>query len=182
MVCFDSGFLAILFNPDPGIPHDPSTGQEVPHAKQRIEFLVDTLSKEDEQILIPTPALSEVLIALGKTAASQAVDEIHGESAFKVEAFDERAAIELALMSELVPGQKKRKEQEGTWAKIKFDRQIVAIAKVNGVSSIYTTDKDVRNLAISQGLTAIALHDLPLPPPTTPNMFEVTNAEENPTE
>ena len=90
--------------------------------------------------------------------------------------FDERAAIELALMSETTQGEKKRKEQAGTWAKVKFDRQIVAIAKVNRVKAVYSTDGDVLALALREGLRGFACHDLPIPPPENMELF----AEQNP--
>jgi len=167
MVEFDAGFLSILFHPNPGIPSEPGTNKSVTDSRKRVEFLIDTLSESGEQILVPTPALAEILIALGKSAGAQVVDDLHGESAFKIEAFDERAAIELSHMSELKAGEKKRKGQQGTWAKVKFDRQIVAIAKVNGVRTIYSTDGDVQKLGIREGLAVVALHELPLPPPST---------------
>ncbi len=170
MVAFDAGFLSILFHPNPGIPADPSTQASVTSPRERVECLIDTLSDTGEKIIIPTPALAEVLIALGRRAATKAVTDLHGESVFKIESFDERAAIELSQMAEVRPGQKKQREQVGTWAKINFDRQIVAIAKVNGAKTIYSTDEDVRKLATREGLLSIALHELPLPPPSTPRL------------
>ena len=74
-------------------------------------------------------------------------------------------------MSEIGPNESKRKDQGGTWAKVKFDRQIVAIGKVNGVKTIYTTDEEVSKLAVKVGLAAIALDQLPMPPPKTGNLF-----------
>ena len=58
------------------------------------------------------------------------------------------------------------------WAKVRFDRQIVAIAKVNGVGIIYSTDKDVRKLAVKEGLKAVTLSEPPLPPEQPGNLFE----------
>jgi hypothetical protein len=49
------------------------------------------------------------------------------------------------------------------WAKVKFDRQIVAIAKVVGATVIYSDDKDVATLAKKQGIETIGVADLPLP-------------------
>jgi hypothetical protein len=39
-----------------------------------------------------------------------------------------------------------------TWAKVKFDRQIVAIAKVEKASMVYSDDEDVRKLAAAEGI------------------------------
>lgn len=166
MIAFDAGFLSILFHPNPKLPPDPATGKPVPNAKERVEFLIDTLSNSGEKLVIPTPVLAEILIALGKARGEQAIDDHHQESAFKIEPFDEKAAIELSFMSEVKQGERKRKEQEGTWAKVKFDRQIVAIAKTSGVGMMYSTDADVLKLARKEGIGVMELHQLPSPPPS----------------
>jgi hypothetical protein len=58
----------------------------------------------------------------------------------------------------------KRGGVAAAWAKIKFDRQIVAIAKVFNVSNIYSDDEDVRALAAPENISVISLAELPLPP------------------
>jgi hypothetical protein len=176
MVLFDAGFLSILYRPSSPVPNDPGSRQPPTLAKERIEHLIDTLSDDNEKILIPTPALAELLIAMGK-GGSQAIAKLHGEAALRIVEFDERAAIELASMSETIPGEKKRKTQAGTWAKVKFDRQIVAIAKVNRVRAVYSTDSEVLSLARKHGLKAYACHDLPLPPPKNMELFDEENSE-----
>ena len=176
MVLFDAGFISILYHPNPRVPADPATGNPPSFAKERIEHLIDTLSDDGEKILIPTPALAEVLMALGK-GGSQAIATLHGEAVFRIVDFDERAAIELALMSEITQGEKKHKDQAGTWAKVKFDRQIVAIAKVNKATAIYSTDGDVLTLALKEGLRGFACHDLPMPPPENMELFDEQNPE-----
>ena len=57
MVVFDASFLLFLF--------DPSTPASVPQAKERIDHLVETLSKAGEKIVVPTPALSECMVHAG---------------------------------------------------------------------------------------------------------------------
>ncbi|WP_154820077.1 hypothetical protein SR858_26740 [Duganella zoogloeoides] len=59
-----------------------------------------------------------------------------GRSAFIIVPFDEKAAVECAInvADALAAGDKKGAERR-TLAKIKFDHQIVAIAKVNGATS-----------------------------------------------
>jgi hypothetical protein len=49
-------------------------------------------------------------------------------------------------------------------AKIKFDRQIVAIAAAEGASAIYSDDSDVINYAKEAGIQGYRLADLDLPP------------------
>ncbi|HEV8039027.1 MAG TPA: hypothetical protein VGP62_09200, partial [Bryobacteraceae bacterium] len=48
--------------------------------------------------------------------------------------------------------------------KIKFDRQIVAIAKVEGADAIYSTDPDVSKHAQKVGIKCLGIADLPTAP------------------
>ena len=59
----------------------------------------------------------------------------------------------------------KKGGSKGTWAKVKFDRQIIAIAKVREVSVIYSNDDDIRSFARKEGMKVISVWDLPDPPP-----------------
>jgi hypothetical protein len=53
--------------------------------------------------------------------------------------------------------------KDNTWAKVKFDRQIVAIARVNAATTIYSDDEGVISFARVCGLTAIPVWALALP-------------------
>ena len=68
----------------------------------------------------------------------------------------------------LKTGKKKGDSGTGSWAKTKFDHQIVAIGKVEGADTIYTDDKDLGKVAAKLGLKVVTLADLPLPPSKTP--------------
>ena len=57
-----------------------------------------------------------------------------------------------------------RKANPGAWQKIKVDWQIVAIAKVENVSTIYSDDPDVKSFAETANLNCVSLPELPLPP------------------
>ena len=62
---------------------------------------------------------------------------------------------------------KKGDKKEGvssTWNKVKFDRQIVAIAKINKVSTIYSDDGNLKTFANAQGISVMTIGQLPLPP------------------
>ena len=48
--------------------------------------------------------------------------------------------------------------------KLKFDRQIIAIARAEGDTTIYSDDQDIAKLATPLALTVIPIHALPLPP------------------
>ena len=139
-------------------------------APERIENLVRTLEEEKAKIIIPTPALSELLVVAGPEGAKY-LTEINGRSCFKVSDFDQRAAVEAAIQirSALKQGDK-RQGVSATWAKVKFDRQIVAIAKVEGVQKIYSDDEDVEKHGKALGIEVMGVDSLPLPRPSNSNL------------
>ena len=113
---------------------------------------------------MPTPVLSEILVRAGQAASQKIVEELNRLAVFRIEPFDARAAIEVAAMtrSALDGTGKKRGKATGVWAKIKYDRQIVAIAKVAGATTIYSDDADIRSIASAEDIPVIGLADLPL--------------------
>ncbi|MFZ3326068.1 MAG: hypothetical protein WA231_09320 [Methylocella sp.] len=48
--------------------------------------------------------------------------------------------------------------------KIKYDQQIVAIAKVWGATTIYSDDEDIKVLAVKIDVIGLSALPLPLPP------------------
>jgi hypothetical protein len=47
---------------------------------------------------------------------------------------------------------------------VKFDRQIVAIAKVEGAKVIYSNDEDIGRFSVRDNLEVVRLDQLPSPP------------------
>jgi len=73
--------------------------------------------------------------------------------------------VELAFLLDADGRQPKAKlAPHETWAKVKFDRQIVAIAKANGIQVIYTDDMALSAVAQANGMTPHHTCELPLPP------------------
>jgi predicted nucleic acid-binding protein len=164
MVVFDTTALLHLLDPQLPGPIDPSTHQLVTNTNLRITHLVANLQKHREKIIIPTPALSELLI-LAESAGAAYIARLTKSSMFQSGPFDERAAIELAVMTAAtIRAGDKRAGSTATMAKIKFDRQIVAIACVHRVSTIYSDDKEVRKFAEANNIKTVAVWELPLPP------------------
>ena len=64
-----------------------------------------------------------------------------------------------------------------TKTKIKFDRQIVAIAKAEGAHSVYSDDDDVHSYAQRAGLKVFRTADLDLPPENPQMAMELTPPE-----
>jgi len=197
MVVIDATNLLLMLRPDTPVPAGPD-GLPIQKPKERIEYLVQQLSKAKTQIIIPTPALSEALVRAGAAASQQIVDHLQRYSVFRIEPFDTRAAIEVAAMTRTaLDSGKKRGPSSSTWAKVKYDRQIVAIAKVAGATTIYSDDGDVATLAKAAKINVVGLADLPLPPEDAqlkmelagaapgslmPTGDELADEEENPTE
>src|SRR5260370_567723 len=166
MVVFDATTLMLLLRQNAGRPVD-SAGNPVPDVQERLSHLVQRLEARRTRIIIPTPTLSEVLVHAG-TAGPEIVETLTRSTVFKVEPFDTRAAVEVALMTRAaIDRSDKKAGLTATWAKVKYDRQIVAIAKVFSVTMIYTDDADVRVLAAAENIPTCSTGELPLPPPKT---------------
>ena len=172
-VALDADILLLLLTPDAKPPKDPATNELIERPKERIEYLVTKLADAKTKIVIPTPVLSEILVKAG-SAGPQYIDILRQHSQFKIAAFDERSAIECA--AQLADAKSRGDKKAGStspWAKVKFDRQIVAIAVVNGVERIYSSDEDIKKYATASGLQVTKLWQLPLPPedqPSLPNL------------
>jgi len=164
MVVFDATVLLPILWPEVPVPTHPQTGQPIEHFRDRIDHLVAHLEQSRTKIIIPTPALSEILVRAG-SAGPQYLAQINAQSVFRVVAFDERAAVEVAAMTKSsIDAGDKRGGVDGTWNKIKYDRQIVAISKVEGAVALYSDDPGVRTFGSGVGLTVIGSWELPLPP------------------
>jgi predicted nucleic acid-binding protein len=164
MVVFDTSTLLLLIDPDVLPPTDQATGKPLERCKERIEHLIKELNDSRTRILIPTPVLSEFLVKAGPNK-HEFLNEFLGSHSFIVGSFDQRAAIELAMLEDADLKSGKVLDNTTTKAKIKFDRQILAIAKVQGASVIYTDDEKLAKLAKNNGLDVVMTWDIPLPPP-----------------
>ena len=163
LVAFDTQFIALLLHPSATVPNDPSTGAPVTNAAGRIALLVSTLEAQGATILIPAPALAEFLVLAGSDGPTY-LNELRDHAAFKIEPFDELAAVEAGVMEVAARATgDKRGGATGDWQKIKVDRQVVAIAKTRGAACIYSDDPDVHALGKREGMSVVGVHELPLP-------------------
>lgn len=163
-VVFDATLLLLLLRPGVSPPIDPATGRPVEHADERIAQLVSDLEEAKVAIIIPTPALSELLVHAG-SAGPEWVRQVTRSAAFRLAPFDTLAAIEVAEMTRVaIAAGDKRSGVSAPWVKVKYDRQIVGIAKVARADTIYSDDEDLRRFAEAQGLKVIRVAELPLPP------------------
>jgi hypothetical protein len=101
---------------------------------------------------------------------------IRRKAIFEIAGFDDPEAVEL-VEHWMKEGNKRLKPNTPeTWAKLKYDRQILAIAVTRRVETIYSTDDDLRKFAESANIKYSGLVDLDLPPPRQLKLEKI-NAE-----
>ena len=159
-VLFDTSILALLLRPDARPPTDPATKQPVEHARRRVDYLVREISKARDKVIIPTPVLTEILYYAGN-ATDEVLTKLQ-QSPFMLAPFGTRAAVECADALRRLGH--KGKGKNNPQAKVKFDRQIVAIAVVESVSVIYSDDDDIFGYGKQAGIVVVRSYELDLDP------------------
>lgn len=164
MVVFDATMMLLFMRPDVNAPPDPKTGLPVENAEARISALIEDLEKQKTKIIIPTPALSELLVRAGDDTPSL-ISIIQKNSVFRIAPFDTLAAIEVSAMTRqaIDNGGKRGGAGDSTWAKVKYDRQIIAIAKVHRATIIYSDDNHIHSHCKDTSINVIRLADIPVP-------------------
>lgn len=148
-VAFDASVLIDLFNP--GLKGD---------RRAKLDNLVAELQKSRTKILIPTPALTELMIRAGR--AREAIHQkLSLKSVFQITSFDSRAAMECALLIEEALDSSIKRQVSRT--KFKFDWLIVAIAAAHDATAVYSDDADIALYGKRANLIVIKTDDLPLP-------------------
>lgn len=161
-VLLDANMLLLLLDSKLTGPKD-ANGQPVPQVNERMNYLVSELQRQREKIIIPTPALAEVLVRAA-AAGGDYLTRLSRSSAFKIEPFDVRAAVEVASMTaEDIARGDKTGGNRAVWQKVKYDRQIVAIARIHQCSTIYTDDLGIRTFAKALNIPTVGVADLQLP-------------------
>lgn len=98
-----------------------------------------------------------------KRRRPQYLEIISRSARFKIAPFGTRAAVEAAAAHREALRAGDKKEGTASWLKVKFDRQIVAIAK-EGAEAIYSNDSDIEKFSARDGIDVISLEKLPAPP------------------
>ena len=160
-VIFDTTFLLLLFDANAKVANHPDTGKPVDLPKERIDGLIKTFEKDRIKIGVPTPALGELLVGAGKNL-NMYMNTINGSSCFRILPFEEKAAIECAILGskEL---QKGESDSNITKAKLKFDRQILSIALAEGIKTLYSDDIHLAKLCSKYDINVIKIHEVPIP-------------------
>jgi rRNA-processing protein FCF1 len=163
MVVFDTSVLAISLDAGASVPLDPRTSLPIESCRERINHLLAALSANKTRVIIPTPVMAEYIVSGGPDKEKR-VAQISGSKAFRVEPFDLRAAVECALIEDADTATGRLLDHNATKAKIKFDRQILAVAISRGASTIYTGDAKLASRAKQCGIDSVLTWDLPMPP------------------
>lgn len=163
MVAFDNTILSILLFPDAEV-HEGAEGKPVERAQDRVNALVQEIQDGSEQVLVPAPALAEVL-ATPECDVDEVLSALRASAYIRIGDFDQRSAVELALrLRAAVASGDIREGVATTKTKMKFDRQIVAIALTHGTRILYSDDDGVKQFGERSGLRVVRISELPLPP------------------
>lgn len=139
------------------------SAHETSHEYLKVFNLIEDLTKTKVVVGIPAPSWAEFIVKTDE-ATKDAVAIIKGLPNLKVLPFDEVAAHEAALILRgAINSVGKRGASDGTWQRIKFDRQILAISRVHKASKIYTDDEDLIKEANRIGQDTVRSSELTLP-------------------
>jgi hypothetical protein len=164
LIVFDATALMLMVHPDAMPPTDPVTGAPVSQVRERFEFLEQRIQSSGETILIPAPALAEVLVGLEDDGPA-VIERLNGSARFKIAEFDTMAAVELAAMTrEAIRAGDKKDGSASPWQKVKIDRQIIAIARSRGAHAIYSDDEGLARFASNVGIQVVQTWSMLLPP------------------
>lgn len=160
-VALDANFLIALAEPavELGAAAGELAGEE---ARLRLQLLWERLSKAGDTIIVPTPALAEAMVK-NPARVTRLIERMTRASRIKIEPFGSAAAMEAASLFQLEFPRRKERRDIITRSKLKFDLQIVAIARVAGCSRIYSTDRGLRLCAERALLPASGFAELDRP-------------------
>lgn len=157
---FDSTFAILMVDPVAKASDGPA-GTRSGDARERIDYLIDTLDKQSAEIMIPTPVLAELLIRATPTL-TEILALLQTTRGFRFLPFDYKAAVECGA---LLRGRRTGgKRNNASWSKVKFDHQIVAIARAEGADVIYSDDGDIKTLGAAVAIEVKGIWDLPPKP------------------
>lgn len=121
----------------------------------RIRGLIKDTRAARGRLIIPSPALAEFAVR----ARDDELDFVNSQPVLKIAPFDAVTAIECGFLIRDVLAVEGKKDKR----KIKFDLQILAIAKAQGARRLVTNDEQLRKRAILLGIQGIDFLDLPIP-------------------
>ena len=131
--------------------------------RARLDHLLGQVAAVGGKVIIPAPAFAEFLVGIDE-AAAEWLNVLERKRSILVAPFDKRAAFECSLLDKAAIGQgDKRGGRKDEWQRIKVDRQIVAVARVNQATMMIAEDGGLRSTATTAGLQARRIGDLEIP-------------------
>ncbi len=179
IVCLDATALMCLL--DTRVDEFPSPdGSIVNRMQQRMDYLIATIDEVKGSVIVPTPALAELLVKAGTQRAAM-LRALEGRRAIRVVPFDKMAAVHCAnLDAQAISEGDKRDGVRSSWQKVKIDRQIVAIAQVSRCERIITGDPDVEKIAGRAAIDTTFVWELDLPPEDPQRDLQLVVEDESP--
>jgi hypothetical protein len=161
VIIFDSNYLIAFLRPDVEQPPRDADDKPVEHFQRRIQELVNDLNVKDVLVGIPTPVIAEILVRYPDNK-SEYLEILRNRYKFDVMPFGIKAAIEASELIALLVAETKQPAEQ--WAKVKFDIQIVAMAKAEeSLTMLYADDKGIVNNAKRLKIPVTRICELPLP-------------------
>ncbi len=159
----DNTFLTLLLNQTATPRANPATGKPIDYHRERIESLIDEIDDAKGTLIVPSPALAEVLCVLDPP--DDYIVQLQSYSCIRIVGFDVRSAITFARdIRAAISNGDKRSGVIGAWQHVKMDRQIVAIAKAHGATTLYSDDDKQTRFAHLVGLAVKHSWELTLSP------------------
>lgn len=159
-ICIDSNCFAKLIDHASGELYDAKK-QSISYSKERLDYFI---SSNRPQIILPTLIYCELLMI--STVEDKFLDEYLASNAeFISAAYDVRAAsIHAQIEKPLVQKNNKKAGRDENMNRLKFDRQILAIAKKFSVDYVITSDAGMVKDALRYGIQTKCVSTMDLPP------------------
>jgi predicted nucleic acid-binding protein len=124
--------------------------------------LIDDLTARGDKLIIPTPAIAEVMCRVAPPSSVTA--KLGAYKCIEPFAFDQKCALTLGELSQEFGSAIKEVRLANNWARqrVKVDMQIVAVALTYGADTLYTDDNSQTAFAELCGLKVIHSWELPL--------------------
>ena len=178
-VCLDATALMCLLDTRTNEFHAPD-GSVVGHMQRRMDHLVATIDRAKGSVIVPTPALAELLVGAGAQRAAM-LRALESGKAMRIEPFGKMVAVHCAsLDTQAISDGDKKDGVRSSWQKVKVDRQIVAIAQIARCERIVTGDPDVEKIAGRAAIETTFVWQLELPPEDTQFDLRLVEGEEPP--
>ncbi|HEI6804883.1 TPA: VapC toxin family PIN domain ribonuclease [Yersinia enterocolitica] len=140
---------------------------KIDNLELRSKALLDHIERNGGTIAIPTPVLAEYLLGIdGERNKHAHVEQILSMNCFEIIPFEELAAVECSLLPSFQEFKQFSKQinSNQTANKIRFDRQIISIAKANGITEIWSSDGEVIKKGKEVGIEVKSISEIqPIP-------------------